>query len=462
MPGLSTPPGFSAQGDLDGEHELDALLAGLHVLGSELRVLGDLAHARGEGPAGIGVDVHARLLAQRELADARLRHVDLDVEPVQIHQREQRCAFGHALSKFDGAGEDLAGDRARDGEVDHMAPLLGQLGPRLPSLAIQRVALGAHRVDLLCADVGEGELFLDSHHRLLGFLDAVSLDVGLEPGVLGFLARDQIPSDEHRRPIGIPLCLKVVRLRSLDTGLGLPQRGSRLLDAQRHLSFGHVELRVRRPQPLGQRVDLLLGRADALPLSPIIERREDLAGADCLTFVDVQRHDRCGGLGGERRDAPLDPAAGDDQTGGRRRAEPRAQPRQEQGDGEQRHEDQRCGAEPAPTSDAMTLGDERDRGGARSIARTARSCDLREWDRGSRLAVDGRWEPDPLVDRGPRTRGRPTVEDTLAWAIRIHGTLSAVASDRCSRWTRNRIFCAAVEGSSTSVWTMSSGRRDSS
>ena len=43
-----------------------------------------------------------------------------------------------------------------------------------------------------------------------------------------------------------------------------------------------------------------------------------------------------------------------------------------------------------------------------------------------------------------------------------HDVLIEVAADRCRRWTRNRIFCAAVEGSSTSVWTMSSGRRDSS
>src|SRR3954452_8284262 len=136
--GLELVGGVLEDAHLDGIDQLHPLLGGLHVLGRELGLGGDVGDLALVGLAGIGVRGDGGAAPQVDRAHAVLLDVDAHPAVSRIDQRQHGGAGGHDLPRLAVAHGHQAVEGRREGEiVEHYSGGaqggrgLGELGPRL-------------------------------------------------------------------------------------------------------------------------------------------------------------------------------------------------------------------------------------------------------------------------------------------------------------------------------------------
>ncbi len=268
------------QRQLHREYQLDALFLGLDVLGREFGGGRHLGDGGGERLVRKRIHAHLRALAERHAADQRLRHVDLEVQAVQVHQREQRAARRHLLAQLHAARQHHAGEWAWDVEIADLRVEFGELCLGLLHLTFQRRERLCLRDEALVAELCQIKVLAGRLHRRDRRLGCLSRHVGAQARGFGLLFRGQLLRGQCGHAPRVGGRLAAIRLRGGKTRLRLVEGGPGLRDAQRQLAFGHRVGGALAGEPVLQGIELLQNGAAALAQRRLVEPRQTRAGAD--------------------------------------------------------------------------------------------------------------------------------------------------------------------------------------
>ncbi len=266
----------------DPEHQLVALVLGLHRLGRELRLRGDERHLRRDRQIGPGVEHDARVGADLHFAGVRRRQIDVHVDVSDVEHGEHPAARGQHLADI--------GDAVLDAPV------------------ARRDERIVGDVDLVELDVVRGRV-----ERPLGFADAVvggverglraveGLPALIEQFVGGEAARDQRVGavelllrerDQGLLLLDVGVRLVEALLRLLDLRLGLVKRGREILGVHAGddlPGFDHVALVG---EHFGDAAGELGVDVDLVGLDPAVARRDPRRKAALAHMLPIGRRRR--------------------------------------------------------------------------------------------------------------------------------------------------------------------------